>query len=174
MLKSRPLSTKSPKQGIRAPRKTIKKGVVLKSWPSSLPSCKKSKQVNLCWIQHFQHFQHSWKCWIQHFQHSYIFGPLKCWKCWIQHKKMFSPFFAYFERSSCPNYCTNRFVIKNCISDWKMEKIKRYVFWVFFKKPKTLCKIVLKMLKMLNSTLKMLKMLNSTFSRFPSCLGGSS
>ena len=91
-----------------------------------------SRLINLVTKTKFRKSRQVNSCWIQHFQHSYIFGPLKCWKCWIQHKKFFFPFFAYFERSSCPNYCTNRFVIKNCISDWKMKKIKRYLFWVFF------------------------------------------
>ena len=106
------------------------------------------KQVNLAWIQHFQDKETAW---IQHFQDSYIFGSSESWKCWIQAKKFFFSFFAHFEIWGRSNCCTNRFVLKNCTSDRKMKKIKRYSFWVFSKKPETLCKKGLKTLKMLNS-----------------------
>ena len=109
---------------------------------------KVKKQVYSAWIQPFQDKQIAW---IQPFQDFYIFGSLKSWNGWIQAKNPFFPFFAYFEASSHSNYCTDKFVIKNCTNGWKMKKIKEHVFWVFLKKPKTLCKKVLKWLNWLNS-----------------------
>ena len=109
---------------------------------------KVKKQVYSAWIQPFQDKQMAW---IQPFQDFYIFGSLKSWNGWIQAKNPFFPFFAYFEASSHSNYCTDKFVVKNCTNGWKMKKIKEHVFWVFLKKPKTLCKKVLKWLNWLNS-----------------------
>ena len=94
---------------------------------------KVKKQVYSAWIQPFQDKQMAW---IQPFQDFYIFGSLKSWNGWIQAKNPFFPFFAYFEASSHSNYCTDKFVVKNCTNGWKMKKIKEHVFWVFLKKTK--------------------------------------
>ena len=79
------------------------------------------------------------------------FWVLRVLKMLNSSQKSYFSFFAHFKIWGRSNCCTNRFVLKNCTSDRKMKKIKRYSFWVFSKKPETLCKKGLKTLKMLNS-----------------------